>query len=67
MFLLQHVDDQFRRQYPGIKIVVHPECMREVVEKADEVGSTGKILRVVNEAPAGTRWAIGTELHLVNG
>jgi quinolinate synthase len=65
MFLPQHVD-QFRRQYPGIKIVVHPECMREVVEKADEVGSTGKILRVVNEAPAGTRWAIGTELHLVN-
>lgn len=65
MFLPQHVD-QFRQRYPDIKIIVHPECMREVVAKADEVGSTGKILRVVEQAPPGTRWAIGTELHLVN-
>jgi quinolinate synthase len=40
--------------------------MMEVVDQADVVGSTGKIIRAVDEAPAGTRWAIGTELHLVN-
>jgi quinolinate synthase len=65
MFLPEHVD-YFRANYPGIRILVHPECMREVVEKADVVGSTGKIIRAVEEAPAGTKWAIGTELHLVN-
>ena len=65
MFLPEHVD-YFRREYPGIKILVHPECMMEVVAKADEVGSTGRIIRLVNEAAPGTRWAIGTELHLVN-
>ncbi len=65
MFLPEHVD-QFRREYPGIKILVHPECMREVVDRADVIGSTGKIIKVVEESPPGTRWAIGTELHLVN-
>jgi len=65
MFLPQHVDE-FRRQYPDIKIIVHPECMREVVDRADVIGSTGAIIRAVAQAPAGTRWAIGTELHLVN-
>jgi quinolinate synthase len=65
MFLPEHVD-QFRKKYPGIKILVHPECMMEVVAKSDEIGSTGKIIRVVEESPPGTRWAIGTELHLVN-
>ncbi len=65
MFRPEHVD-HFRRLYPDIKILVHPECMREVVAKADATGSTGKIIRLVEEAPAGTRWAIGTELHLVN-
>jgi len=64
MFLPQHVD-QFRAKYPGIKILVHPECMMEVVDKADVVGSTGRIIRAVEESPPGTRWAIGTELHLV--
>jgi len=64
MFLPQHVE-QFRERYPGIKILVHPECMMEVVDRADEVGSTGKIIRAVREAPPGTRWAVGTELHLV--
>jgi len=64
MFLAQHVE-QFREKYPGIKILVHPECMMEVVDRADEVGSTGKIIRAVREAPPGTRWAVGTELHLV--
>jgi len=65
IFLPEHVD-YYRANYPGIRILVHPECMREVVEKADVVGSTGKIIRAVEEAPAGTKWAIGTELHLVN-
>ena len=65
MFLPQHVA-AFRQKYPGIKILVHPECMMQVVDQADVVGSTGKIIRAVEEAPAGTRWAIGTELHLVN-
>lgn len=65
MFLPEHVE-YFRREYPGIKVLVHPECMMEVVAQADEVGSTGKIIRLVNEAAPGTRWAVGTELHLVN-
>jgi len=65
MFLPAHVD-QFRHRYPGIKVLVHPECTREVVSKADAIGSTGRIIKLVQEAPPGTRWAIGTELHLVN-
>jgi quinolinate synthase len=65
MFLPAHVD-QFRQRFPGIKIVVHPECTREVVAKADVIGSTGKIIRAVEQSPPGTQWAIGTELHLVN-
>ena len=65
MFRPEHVD-QFRTKYPGVKILVHPECTREVVDKADISGSTGKIIREVEMASAGTRWAIGTELHLVN-
>ena len=65
MFLPQHVA-AFRQKYPGIKILVHPECMMQVVDQADVIGSTGKIIRAVEAAPAGHRWAIGTELHLVN-
>jgi quinolinate synthase len=65
MFLPEHVG-QFRARYPGIKIIVHPECMMEVVDQADVVGSTYKIVQAVEAAPPGTRWAIGTELHLVN-
>ncbi len=64
MFRPEHVD-QFRAKFPKIKILVHPECTREVVAKADIFGSTGKIIREVESAPAGTTWAIGTELHLV--
>ena len=64
MFLPQHVA-QFRAEFPGIKILVHPECMMEVVDRSDAVGSTGRIIRAVQEAPPGTKWAIGTELHLV--
>jgi quinolinate synthase len=65
MFRPEHVD-LLRKQHPGIKILVHPECPREVFELADESGSTGKIIRTVESAPPGTKWAIGTELHLVN-
>ena len=65
MFQVAHVD-QFRAKHPGIRILVHPECPMEVVDKADVIGSTGKIIREVQQAPAGTKWAIGTELHLVN-
>ena len=64
MFLPQHVEG-FRAKVPGIRIMVHPECMMDVVDRADVIGSTGRIIRAVEEAPAGTRWAIGTELHLV--
>jgi quinolinate synthase len=64
-FLPSHVT-MFREQYPDIKIMVHPECMMSVVDQADVVGSTGKIIRAVEEASPGTRWAIGTEWNLVN-
>jgi quinolinate synthase len=65
MFKPEHVT-MFRQRVPGIKILVHPECMMSVVDMADLVGSTEYILRTVREAPAGSKWAIGTELHLVN-
>lgn len=65
MFRAEHVH-QFREQHPGIKILVHPECMQEVNDLADISGSTGKIIKVVEAAEPGTKWAIGTELHLVN-
>ena len=65
MFQAAHVD-QFREKFPGIKILVHPECPMEVVDKSDVVGSTGKIIKEVQQAAPGTKWAIGTELHLVN-
>jgi quinolinate synthase len=65
MFKPAHVA-QFREQFPGIKILVHPECMMEVVDAADLVGSTDYIIRTIAAAPAGSSWAIGTELHLVN-
>jgi quinolinate synthase len=56
----------FREKHPGIKILVHPECSMEVVDKSDVRGSTSKIIKTVEEASPGTKWAIGTELHLVN-
>jgi quinolinate synthase len=64
-FQAAHVH-QFREQHPGIKILVHPECPQEVNDLADVSGSTGKILATVEASPPGTKWAIGTELHLVN-
>jgi quinolinate synthase len=65
MFRQEHVA-LFRRQHPGIRILVHPECPQEVNDIADISGSTSKIIDVVRKAPAGSKWAIGTELHLVN-
>ena len=65
MFRPEHVA-MFREKHPGIKILVHPECPQEVFELADEYGSTGKIIKTVEAAPPGSKWAIGTELHLVN-
>jgi quinolinate synthase len=64
MFKPEHVD-AIRANLPGVKVLVHPECSMEVVDKADLVGSTSYILRQVEEAAAGSVWAIGTELHLV--
>jgi quinolinate synthase len=64
MFKPEHVD-AFRANLPGVKVLVHPECAMEVVDKADLVGSTSYIIRQVEAAPPGTAWAIGTELHLV--
>jgi quinolinate synthase len=65
MFRAEHVA-LFRKRYPGIKILVHPECPQEVNDLADVSGSTSKIIQTVEAAPPGTKWAIGTELHLVN-
>jgi quinolinate synthase len=65
MFRTEHVD-MFRNKYPGIKILVHPECPMEVFDVADEYGSTGAIIQAVEDAPPGSKWAIGTEMHLVN-
>ena len=55
-----------RALYPGIQIMVHPECSFEVVAQADKVGSTSYIMKTVEQAPSGSSWAIGTEHHLVN-
>jgi quinolinate synthase len=65
VFRPEHVV-RFRETDPAIKILVHPECPQEVNDLADVSGSTGKIIKAVSEAPPGTKWAIGTELHLVN-
>jgi quinolinate synthase len=60
-----HVD-QVRADVPGIKILVHPECVYEVVRKSDLNGSTEFIIKTLEDAPAGSKWAIGTEVNLVN-
>ncbi|MCC5579150.1 quinolinate synthase NadA [Microtetraspora sp. AC03309] len=63
-FTAECVDD-VRARIPGVNVLVHPECRHEVVTKADYVGSTEYIIRRLEEAPAGSSWAIGTELNLV--
>ncbi len=57
--------EQVRERVPGVNVLVHPECRHEVVTAADYVGSTEYIIRTVEAAPAGSAWAIGTELNLV--
>jgi quinolinate synthase len=64
-FLPEHVD-QVRAKYPGIRVIVHPECRWEVCQKADGIGSTEGLLKMIREAEAGTMFAVGTEIHLVN-
>jgi len=54
-----------RSEHPGVRVIVHPECAHDVVEVADEVGSTEYILAAVEAAPAGSVLAIGTEIHMV--
>jgi quinolinate synthase len=54
-----------RERVPGVQVLVHPECTYEVVSAADLVGSTEYIIRTIEAAPAGSAWAIGTELNLV--
>jgi quinolinate synthase len=57
--------DAVRARIPGVRVIVHPECRHDVVAKADDVGSTETIIRRIQESPAGTKWAVGTELNLV--
>ena len=58
--------ENMRREHPGIRVIVHPEVPWEVVQAADDSGSTEYIIRTVSESPAGSIWAVGTEVHLVN-
>ena len=64
-FLPSHVD-VVRAKYPGIHVIVHPECRWEVCQKADALGSTERLIALVEQAPFGSMFAIGTEIHLVN-
>jgi quinolinate synthase len=57
--------NEIRNRVPGVQVLVHPECTHEVVSAADQIGSTEKIIRIVQSSPAGSKWAIGTELNLV--
>ena len=63
-FSLESVRD-VRERVPGVQVLVHPECRHEVVTAADHVGSTEKIIQTLAAAPAGSSWALGTELNLV--
>ena len=64
LFRPEHVD-QIKAAEPHRTVIVHPECERAVVEKADMTGSTEKIMRTIREALPGSKWAIGTEVHMV--
>src|SRR3954465_1074846 len=58
--------ENIRAQHPGVRVIVHPEVPLEVVQAADDAGSTEYIIKTVTESPAGSVWAVGTEIHLVN-
>ena len=64
-FTVRHVE-QMRAQFPGIRVIVHPEVPWDVVQAADAAGSTEYIIKTIKESPAGSTWAVGTEVHLVN-
>jgi quinolinate synthase len=64
-FLPEHVA-KVRREHPGIRVIAHPECRFEVCQAADEIGSTEGIIKAIKGSPAGTAWAVGTEIHLVH-
>src|SRR5215831_8010382 len=64
-FLPEHVD-RVRARFPGMKVIVHPECRWEVCQKADGIGSTESLIKMIAEAPEGSKFAVGTEIHLVN-
>jgi len=63
-FTVENIEN-VRRVLPQVKVLVHPECQHEVVAKADVVGSTEMIIKTVSDSPSGSKWAIGTELNLV--
>jgi quinolinate synthase len=58
--------EQLRAQHPGLRVIVHPEVPWDVVQAADDSGSTEYIIKTVKESPVGSTWAVGTEIHLVN-
>jgi quinolinate synthase len=58
--------ENIRREHPGVRVIVHPEVPLDVVQAADDSGSTEYIIRQVTDSPAGSVWAVGTEIHLVN-
>ena len=64
-FFPAHID-QIRKKKPDVNVLVHPECTFEVVQKADYSGSTKYIIDMLEDAPAGSKWAIGTEMNLVS-
>ncbi len=64
-FLPEHVD-KVRARYPGIQVIAHPECRWEVCQKADALGSTERLIKIIKDAPAGSMFAVGTEIHLVS-
>ena len=64
-FTPQHIE-RVRREHPSIRVVVHPECRFEVAQAADQIGSTEGIIKAIAGSPAGSQWAVGTEIHLVN-
>jgi quinolinate synthase len=55
-----------RRQHPGVRVIVHPEVPWEVVQAADDSGSTESIIKAISASPEGSIWAVGTEVHLVS-
>jgi quinolinate synthase len=65
LFRPEHVD-QVREKYPDMKVIVHPECRWEVLQKADMAGSTAYIVKQIEAAPPGSQWSVGTEVHLIN-